>query len=154
MLKRSRVLLLGALATAIAAGTFLSPEPTCATTGGCPIPTLMVSNYLGTTGSSIQGSLSPNLKRCAEQCDELLNGCQGVAAAAERCALESAGADAGAEERGCNDLSKPASGECKQSTRSDLRSFTGFLKQDKASALATCQSAHESCTASCGQSED
>jgi hypothetical protein len=154
MLKRSRVLMLGAFVSAIAAGTFFSPEPTCATTGGCPIPTLMVSNYLGTTGSSIQSNLSPNLKRCSEQCDELLNGCQGVAAAAEKCALESFGADSAADERGCNDLSKPASGECKQSARSNLNDFTDFIKQDKANALVNCQNAHDSCLSNCGQSED
>jgi len=153
MLKRSRLLLAAGFVTAVAAGTFLSPTSVCATSGGCFFPTFAVSLYVDTVGLDIVNDLSSNLKRCSEQCDELLNGCQGVAAAAERCVLESFGAESGAEERGCNDLSKPASGDCKNSTRENLRSLTDAVKDDKSSALVDCQNAHDNCLGNCGQIE-
>jgi hypothetical protein len=159
MLKRSRLLLAAGFVTAVAAGTFLSPESVCATTGGCAIPTLAVSQYLGTTGSNITSDLSFDLSICKEQCDELANGCVGVANAAAKCALESIGADAGADERGCAEGplisgGGSGSGECKKSVRSGFREFQSFIASDKASAIANCAAAGDECEASCGQSED
>jgi len=154
MLKRSRFLLLGAFVCAVAAGTFLSPASVCATTGGCPFPTQAVSMYFSTTGNNIENSLSDDIKRCKEQCDEMKNGCHGVADAAEQCLLESGGAESGADERGCQDLPKPQSGDCRQSVRGSLSDFTDFVKDNTSSAKADCDAAGDSCEASCGQSED
>ena len=150
--KRSRFLLLVAFVCAIGAGTFLSPASVCATTGGCQIPTLAVSNYLGTIGSDILSNLSPNLQRCHEQCDELFAGCKGVAEAARKCSLEAIGADLAAEKHGCGDSS--SAGECKQSVRSNLSEFTSFLNSDKDSATATCSNAHANCHDDCEGNED
>jgi hypothetical protein len=152
MSKRSRFLFLVAFVCAIGAGTFLSPTSVCATTGGCQIPTLAVSNFLGTIGSNIRSNLSPNLQRCHEQCDELHDGCKGVADAAYRCTLESADADLGAEKHGCGD--QQSSGECKQSVRSNLSEFTSFLRSDKDNAVDTCDAAHEDCYDDCEGNED
>ena len=154
MLKRSRLLLAAGFVSAVAAGTFLSPSSVCATSGGCFFPTFAVSQYLSTIGNDIENNLSSDLKRCKEQCDEMFNGCTGVADAAERCVLESAGADSGAEERGCADLGKPASGECRTGTREDLRNLTNSVQSDKNSAVVNCENAKASCNAQCGQSED
>jgi hypothetical protein len=160
MLTRTRLLLAAGFVTAVAAGTFLSPASVCATTGGCAIPTLAVSQYLSTTGSNITNDLAFDLSICKEQCDELANGCVGVANAAAKCALESIGADAGADERGCADAPLIAggggggSGECKKGVRSGYREFQGFISSDKASALQNCAAAGDGCEADCGQSED
>jgi len=161
MSNRSRLLLAAGFVTAAAAGTFLSPASVCATTGGCAIPTLAVSQYLGTTGNNIENDLASDLGICKEQCDELANGCVGVANAAAKCALESIGADADAEERGCADGplisgggGGGGSGECKKSVRSGFREFQDFVNSDKQTAIANCAAAGDSCEASCGQSED
>lgn len=152
MSKRSRFLLIGAFVFAASVGTFLSPASVCATTGGCSFPSLAVSSYLGSTGSDILNNLSPNLQRCHEQCDELFAGCKGVAAAAEKCVLESVGADLGAEKHGCGDLSD--SGPCKQDVRSDLSSITDAVQSDEDSAVSTCSNAHENCHDDCEGNED
>lgn len=152
MSKRSRFLLLSAFVGAVATGTFLSPVSVCATTGGCAIPSLAVSNFLNSVGFDIRNNLSPNLQRCHEQCDEMFDGCKGVADAAYRCTLEAADADLGAEKHGCGD--QQSSGECKQSVRSDLSSFTSFLRGDKDSAIDNCEAAHVDCYDDCEGNED
>lgn len=152
MSNRSRFLLIGAFVCAVGAGTFPSPASVGATTGGCQIPTLAVSNYLGTIGNDILNNLSSNLQRCRNQCDELYAGCKGVAEAAEKCSLEAIGADLGAEKHGCGDSEAP--GECKQSVRSGVSEFTSFLRNDKASAVSTCQNAHQNCLDDCEGNED
>jgi hypothetical protein len=151
MSSRSRLLLVAGFVSAVAAGTVLSPTSVCATSGGCFFPTIAVGQYLSTTGNDIENNLSENPGRCKEQCDEEFNGCNGVADAAEECVLEAAGADAGAEVRGCNDFSPPSSGECKRSSREDLRNFTDLVKDDKSSARSDCADAKASCNAQCGQ---
>ena len=153
MLNRSRLLLAAGFVTAVAAGTFLSPTSVCATTGGCLFPTLAVSQYQNTIGNDIQNNLSSNVGRCREQCDEAFNGCTGVANAAEDCVLESIEADAGAQVRGCNDLSSPSSGVSKQSTRDGLREFSNSVKNDKKSAIANCENLKANCHSLCGQSK-
>ena len=158
MLKRSRLLLLAGFVSAVAAGTFLSPASVCATSGGCFVPTFAVSTYLSSVGTDIVNDLASDISICKEQCDELANGCVGVANAAHRCSLASAGAESGAEERGCAETPVVAggspSGNCKKSVRASLREFQDFLSSDRTSALATCAEAGDSCEASCGQSED
>lgn len=154
MLKRSSALLVGAFVAAVATGTFFTPQPTCASSGGCLIPTFAVSVYLDATGDDILSDLSDNVRRCREQCDELLNGCQGVVKSAVLCVRSSMGAESDAEERGCGDLSKPEASPCKKNARGDLRSILSFLKDDASSALSNCVNAHDNCVLDCEDVED
>jgi hypothetical protein len=151
---RSPLLLAAAFVAAVAAGSVLTPQPSCATTGGCLIPTAAVSLYLDVTGSDILSGLSSNVRRCREQCDELLNGCQGVVKAAQRCVKAAAGAETDADERGCGDLSKPESGACKRDARGEEQSIFGFVKDDASNALSNCFEAHDDCNFDCEETED
>jgi hypothetical protein len=150
---RSPLLLAAAFVTAVAAGSLFSPQPSCATTGGCLIPTFAVSQYLNVTGNDILSGLSSNVRRCREQCDELLNGCQGVVKAAERCVKAAAGAETDADERGCNDLSKPDAGPCKRDARSEEREIFGFVSDDASNAIDDCFDAHDDCNLDCEDEE-
>jgi hypothetical protein len=109
---------------------------------------------MSVTGTSILNDLAFDVSICREQCDELKNGCTGVANAAAKCSLASIGADADAEERGCADaplIAGGGAGECKQSIRSGFKEFQSFLNSDKASALDQCQAIGDDCRDSCGQ---
>jgi hypothetical protein len=154
MVNRSRLLLVAGFVTAVAAGTFVTPESVCATTGGCSIPTFAVSQYMSVTGNNILNDLAFDESICKEQCDELKNGCDGVANAAAKCTLASIGADADAEERGCAEgpvVAGGGAGECKQSVRAGYKEFQSFISNDKASALDNCQAIGDDCEDSCGQ---
>jgi hypothetical protein len=148
MSSRFPVLVAGVFVVAAAAGSFFTPEPSCATTGGCLIPTFAVSQYLSVTGSAITGDLSSNVKRCKEQCDEMLHGCDGVVDAAVRCVRSAADAQSDAQKRGCMDLGS-GGGDCKKENRNDLKGLLGFLDDDAENASNTCDSAREECRAGC-----
>jgi hypothetical protein len=151
MVRLSRWLLAASFGCALGVGALaLRPTDACATTGGCFIPSFGASVYLDSVGSDIVANLSPNLGLCREQCQELFRGCRDVAKASEKCIFGAEGADSDAEKHGCKDLSGSAASSCQQEVKSDERSFREFVKDDKRTAESTCQSALESCTASCG----
>jgi hypothetical protein len=160
MLKRSYLLISAGFVAALAAGTFLTPSPTCATTGGCLVPSFAVSQYLGIIGSDILSNLSPNENHCKKQCDDLVDGCKGVADAAYRCTTRARTADLRAEERGCGDTPLlnaigPAGGgsgaaQCKHDRRTQLANDLAALEQDRRSAQETCENQRPGCLADCG----
>ena len=157
-MKHPRLLLAAfGLVGAVAAGTFLAPSTVCATTGGCLVPSLAVSQYLSTIGNNILFDLASNENICKEQCDELANGCVGVANAAAKCALRSVSSEAQADVAGCKE-DQPAvqgegggsgQGQCKRSVRSGFQSFQDFINSDQSSAQDNCENARQNCISSC-----
>jgi hypothetical protein len=156
-MKHPRLLLAAfGLVGAVAAGALFAPTTVCATTGGCLIPTFAVSQYLSTIGNNILFDLASNEKICKEQCDELANGCVGVANAASKCALRSVSSEAQADAAGCKD-DQPAvqggggsgQGECKRGVRSGFQSFQDFIASDQSSAQDDCEAARQNCISSC-----
>jgi hypothetical protein len=123
----------------------------CATSGGCFIPSFAVTLYNDIADDQ---DLSSDVSRCKKQCDELHSGCEGVARASERCSREFVEGLLDAQERGCNDLSKPDSGDCKTDTRHELRDIFDFLSDDYSNALDTCSAEHENCRGTCGGFDD
>jgi hypothetical protein len=150
MYRLSRWLFVGAFGFALVVGALaLRPSDACATTGGCLIPSVAVSTYLDTIGSSIRSDLSSDLARCRNQCVEVKEGCAGVCDAAERCTLRAVDSELDADRLGCRDLSGAARQSCEQSAKSSWEGFKSFVNSDKSSAQQTCAANVNSCFSQC-----
>ena len=129
-------------------GAFMAASPGAqATSGGCFLPTLAVSEYVDFFVGAVDQS--SDTRTCERQCRDFFRGCKKVVAASNRCLRSGFIPIFNAEKRNCTEFSGSNRTLCQQDIRDDKNDAGDFLKDELDAAKIDCGSEADDCLASC-----